>query len=51
MGQHDIKNLLNNKKMLTKLKRLPQKGRKSLPAVHDKGLISRIYREFKRLDS
>jgi hypothetical protein len=43
--------LCTKKEMVSKLKRLPQKGRKSLSYTSDKGLITSIYRELKRLNS
>jgi hypothetical protein len=38
--------------MLSKFKRLPQNGRKIFASfISDKGLIARIYRELKKLNS
>jgi hypothetical protein len=53
MGLHEIKKLLHNKrKGLSKLKRLPAKWEKNFASyTSDKGLITRIYREFKKLNS
>jgi hypothetical protein len=49
MGLHGIKKLLHNKKMFFKFKRLLT-GWEKIFACHisDKGLITRIYREFKK---
>jgi hypothetical protein len=37
--------------MVSKLKRPPQSGKKYLPATSDKRLITRIYRELRKLNS
>jgi hypothetical protein len=47
-----LKSFQTTEKMVSKLKRPPQSGRKCLLAyTSDKGLITRIYREFKTLNS
>jgi hypothetical protein len=47
-----IKNLLHNKKMASKLKRPPTEWEKIFASyTSDKGLITKIYREFKKLNS
>jgi hypothetical protein len=55
MGLAEIKKLLhnnNNKKMVFKLKRLPTEWEKILASyTSDKGLITRIHRELKKLNS
>jgi hypothetical protein len=54
MGLHEIKMLLhnNNKKMVSKLKRPPTEWEKIFASyTSDKGLITRIYRELKKLNS
>jgi hypothetical protein len=45
-----LRSFCTTKEMASKLKR-PQSGRKSLPAIHQTGLITRIYRELKKLNS
>jgi hypothetical protein len=48
-----LKSFCTMKEMVSKLKRekYPQSRRKHLPAIHhNKGLITRIYREFKKLN-
>jgi hypothetical protein len=50
MGLHEIKKLLHNKEMVSKLKRPPADWEKILASyTSDKGLITRIYRELKKL--
>jgi hypothetical protein len=45
MGQQEIKKLLHNKKMVSKLKRPPTEWEKNFANyVSDKGLLTRIYR-------
>jgi hypothetical protein len=53
MGLHKIKKLLhNNKKMVSKLKRPPTEWEKIFASyISDKGLITKIYRELKKLNS
>jgi hypothetical protein len=53
MGLTEIKKLLhNNKKMVSKLKRPPTEWEKIFASyTSDKGLITRTYREFKKLNS
>jgi hypothetical protein len=54
MGLHKIKKLLhnNNKKMVSKLKRPPTEWEKIFASyTSEKGLITRIYRELKKLNS
>jgi hypothetical protein len=52
MGLHKIKKLLYNKLMVSKLK-IPPTGWDKIFASYtlDKGLITRIYRELKKLNS
>jgi hypothetical protein len=50
MGPHETKKLLHDK-WSPDLRGSPQNGKKSLPAIHLTGLITRIYREFKKLNS
>jgi hypothetical protein len=45
MELHEIKNLLHNNEIVTRLKRPPTKCQKIFTS--DKGLITRIYRELK----
>jgi hypothetical protein len=48
MGLREIKTFLYNKRMVSKLKRLPKKCEKIFASyASDKGLIIRIYRELK----
>jgi hypothetical protein len=52
MGLYEIKKLLHNKRMVSKLKRLPTEWKKIFASyTSDKGLITRIYRELKKLTS
>jgi hypothetical protein len=53
MGLHKIKKLLHNKKkMVSKLKRPPTEWEKIFASyISDKGLITKIYRELKKLNS
>jgi hypothetical protein len=52
MRLHEIKNLLHNKEMVTDLKRLPTEWEKIYASyTSDKGLITRIYREHKKLNT
>jgi hypothetical protein len=53
MGLHKIKKVLNNnQKMVSKLKRLPIEWEKNLCSyTSDKGLITRLYRALKKLNS
>jgi hypothetical protein len=52
MVLHKIKKLLLNKNIVSKPKRPPQSGRKIFASyTSDKGLITRIYRELKKLSS
>jgi abortive infection bacteriophage resistance protein len=47
MKLHEAKKLLTVKEMVTRLNSSPQNGRK----ISDKGLITKIYRELKKLNS
>jgi hypothetical protein len=52
MGFHKIKKLLHNKKMVSKLKRPLTQWKKIFASyTSDKELITRIYRELKKLNS
>jgi hypothetical protein len=52
MGLKKVKKLLHNKKMVSKLKRPPTEWEKIFASyTSDKGLITRIYRELKILNS
>jgi hypothetical protein len=52
MGVHEIKKLLHKKEMVSKLKRPPPEWEKIFASYpSDKGLITRIYRELKKLNS
>jgi phenylalanyl-tRNA synthetase alpha subunit len=52
MGLHKIKMLLQNKEMVSKLKRPPTEWEKIFANyTSDKGMITRIYRELKKLNS
>jgi hypothetical protein len=52
MGLHKTKKLLLNKKMVSKLKKTPTEWEKIFASyTSDKGLIARIYRELKNLNS
>jgi hypothetical protein len=49
---HKTKKLLHNKRMVSKLKRPPKEWEKIFASyTSDKGLITRIYRELKKLNS
>jgi hypothetical protein len=51
MGPHEIKKLLTAKEMVSKLKRPPTEREKIFASyTSDKGLITRIYRELKKLN-
>jgi hypothetical protein len=52
MGLHKIKKLLHKKEMVSKLKSPPTEWEKIFASyISDKGLITRIYRELKKLNS
>jgi hypothetical protein len=52
MGLHEIKSIHTKKEMVSKLKRLPTEWEKNFANnISDKGLITRIYRELKKLNS
>jgi single-stranded DNA-specific DHH superfamily exonuclease len=52
MGLHKTKKLCTAKEMVSKLKRTPTEWEKIFASyTSDKGLITRIYREFKKLNS
>jgi hypothetical protein len=52
MGLHKIKKLCTTKERFSKLKRPPTKWEKIFASyTSDKGLITRIYRELKKLNS
>jgi hypothetical protein len=52
MGLYEIKKLLHNKKMVSKLKKPPTEWEKIFASyTSDKRLIARIYRELKKLNS
>jgi hypothetical protein len=52
MRLHKIKKLLHNKRKVSKLKRPPTEWEKIFASyTSDKGLITRIYRELKKLNS
>jgi hypothetical protein len=52
MRLHEIKKLFHNKKMASKLRRLPKEWKKIfVNYTSDKGLITRIYRDLKKLNS
>jgi hypothetical protein len=52
MGLHEIEKLLHKKRMVSILKRLSTKWEKVFVSyTSDKGLITRIYRELKKLNS
>jgi hypothetical protein len=52
MGLHKIKKLLHNKEVVSNLKRPPTEWEKIFASyTSDKGLITRIYRELKKLNS
>jgi hypothetical protein len=52
MGLHKIKKLRTTKEMVSKVKRLPTEWEKiSASYTSNKGLITRIYRELKKLNS
>jgi hypothetical protein len=51
MGQHKIKKFLNNKRRFSKLKRLLTEWKKIFASyTSNKGLITRIHRELKKLN-
>jgi hypothetical protein len=51
MGLHKIKKLCTTKEMVSKLKRPPTEWEKIFASyTSDKGLITRIYRELKKLN-
>jgi hypothetical protein len=52
MGLHKTKKLLHNKRMVSKLRRPPTEWEKIFASyTSDNGLITRIYRELKKLHS
>jgi hypothetical protein len=52
MRRHEIKKFCTAKEMVSKLKRLPTEWEKIFASYpSDKGLITRIYREHKKLNS
>jgi hypothetical protein len=52
MGLHKIKSFCTTKEMVSKLKRPPMEEEKIFASyTSDKGLITRIYRELKKLNS
>jgi hypothetical protein len=52
MGLHKIKHFCTTKEMVSKLKRLPIEWEKIFASyTSDKGLVTRIYRELKTLNS
>jgi hypothetical protein len=52
MGLHEVKKLLHNKRNVSKLKRPPTEWKKIFVSyTSDKGLITRIYWELKKLNS
>jgi hypothetical protein len=52
MGLHEIKNFCTTKEVVSKLKRPPTEWEKIFTGcIPDKGLIIRIYRELKKLNS
>jgi hypothetical protein len=52
MGPHKTKKLRSSKEMVSKLKRIPTEWEKIFVSyISDKGLITRIYRELKKLNS
>jgi hypothetical protein len=52
MGVHEIKKFLHRKISSLSLKRLPKEWEKIFASyTSDKGLIARIYRELKKLNS
>jgi uncharacterized protein YjgD (DUF1641 family) len=52
MGLHKTKNFRSTKEMVSKLKRTPTEWEKIFDSyTSDKGLITRIYRELKKLNS
>jgi hypothetical protein len=52
MGLHEIKKLCTTKEMVFKLKRLPTEWEKIFASyMSDKGLITRICRKLKKLNS
>jgi hypothetical protein len=52
MGLHEVKNFCTTKEIVSKLKRLPTEWEKTFAGyISDKRLITRIYRELKKLNS
>jgi murein L,D-transpeptidase YafK len=51
MELHEIKKLFTTKEMVSKLKRPSTKWKKNLCQLYIKGLITRIYKELKKLKS
>jgi hypothetical protein len=52
MGQHEFRKLCTTKEKVSKLKRPPTEWEKIFAGyISDKGLITRIYSELKRLNS
>jgi hypothetical protein len=52
MGIHETEKLLHNKEMVTRLKRQPAEWEKIFASyTTEKGLTTRIHREFKKLKS
>jgi hypothetical protein len=52
VGLHKLKNFCSTKEMVSKLKKLPTEWEKIFVGyTSDKGLITRIYRELKKLNS
>jgi hypothetical protein len=52
MRVHETKKFLHNKRTVTRLKRLPTEWEKIFAShTSDKGLITRLYREIKKLNS
>jgi hypothetical protein len=52
MGLHELKSFCTAKEIVTSLKRLPTEWEKILASyISDKGLITRIYRELKKLNT
>jgi hypothetical protein len=52
MGLHETKKLLHNKRNVTRLKKQTTEWEKTIASyTSEKGLITRIYRELKKLNS
>jgi hypothetical protein len=52
MGLHETKKLLHNKRNVTRLKKQTTEWEKTIASyASEKGLITRIYRELKKLNS